>query len=427
MDNLPEINCDLLVIGSGITGMAAALFAANRGMNTVQVGLAGELGFSSGFLDLLGVHPVADGRVWDRPFDGMAALIKEYPRHPYAFLNADEMRTALAGFISFLAVNGLPYHTEPDHNLTMITPAGTLKTTYAVPATVQNGVRAVTEKAPCLIIDFHGLKGFSGTQIVEALDTAWPDLKTRRIPFPDASGELLPEHMALSLERPEYRAQLADAMRPHLDSVAYVGLPAILGLYQPMTVFEDMQRRLNRPLFEIPTMPPAIGGLRLKGVFEQALPRLSVRTHYQQKIIAVDYRGRDGFRFDIGRGHPQRVIRAKRAILASGRFIGGGLASDRKAVRETIFNLPVYQPGTRSKWHRKSFLDPKGHPINRFGVETDDHWQPVDNNGLPVYPGLFAAGSILAHQDWSRQKCGAGLGITTAYAAVKAAHQWMAG
>ena len=49
MDNVSEIHCDLLVIGSGMTGMAASLFAANRGIDTVQVGLAGELGFASGF------------------------------------------------------------------------------------------------------------------------------------------------------------------------------------------------------------------------------------------------------------------------------------------------------------------------------------------------------------------------------------------
>ena len=63
----PTINCDLLVIGSGIAGMAAALFAANRGINIVQAGMAGELTFASGLLDLMGVHPVKESRIWDDP------------------------------------------------------------------------------------------------------------------------------------------------------------------------------------------------------------------------------------------------------------------------------------------------------------------------------------------------------------------------
>jgi glycerol-3-phosphate dehydrogenase subunit B len=35
-------------------------------------------------------------------------------------------------------------------------------------------------------------------------------------------------------------------------------------------------------------------------------------------------------------------------------------------------------------------------------------------------PRLFAAGSILAHQDWVREKCGSGLALASAYGAVRA-------
>jgi len=425
MDNVPEIHCDLLVIGSGMTGMAASLFAANREIDTVQVGLAGELGFASGFLDLLGVHPIEEGHIWDRPWDGLDARVKNCPRHPYALLDKKDMRAALSGFTSFLETNGLPYHLVPDRNIKMITPAGTIKTTYAIPVTVKNGIRALAEKAPCLIVDFHGLKGFSGRQIVETLKKTWPELITRRISFPDGTGELFPERMAFSIEQPKCRAELVDVIIPHLNQVRYVGLPAVLGLYRPMMVFDDLQRRLDRPLFEIPTMPPSISGLRLKNIFEQTLPRQGVRTYYQHKILSAGYRDSRGFRFDVGREQPMLTIFSKGAILASGRFIGGGLTADRKQVREAIFDLPVHQTpvhltANRSAWHRKSFLDPKGHPINRFGLLTDNQLRPLGNNDKPAFPNLFAAGSILAHQDWVREKCGAGLAITTAYAAVKA-------
>jgi len=71
-------------------------------------------------------------------------------------------------------------------------------------------------------------------------------------------------------------------------------------------------------------------------------------------------------------------------------------------------------------WHRKSFLDPRGHPINRAGLEIDDTFRPLDRSGRPAYRTLFAAGSILAHQDWMRMKCGSGLSIATGYGAVNA-------
>jgi glycerol-3-phosphate dehydrogenase subunit B len=80
--------------------------------------------------------------------------------------------------------------------------------------------------------------------------------------------------------------------------------------------------------------------------------------------------------------------------------------------------LPVHQPKHRTEWHCKNFLDPKGHSINRAGLEIDDAFRPLDGNGHPAFETLFAAGSILAHQDWKRMKCGSGLGIATAFAAV---------
>jgi glycerol-3-phosphate dehydrogenase subunit B len=52
--------------------------------------------------------------------------------------------------------------------------------------------------------------------------------------------------------------------------------------------------------------------------------------------------------------------------------------------------------------------------VNQAGLETDDSFHPVDEAGKPVFEGLFAAGSILAHQDWMRMKCGCGLAIATA-------------
>ena len=116
---------------------------------------------------------------------------------------------------------------------------------------------------------------------------------------------------------------------------------------------------------------------------------------------------------------PACTIQATAVLLATGRFMGGGLEADRQAVRESVFNLPVHQPERRDDWHREDFLDRRGHPVNRAGLQTDAFFRPIDAAGRPVHPRLFAAGSILAHQDWIRMKCGSGLAFATAYAAVE--------
>ncbi len=50
--------------------------------------------------------------------------------------------------------------------------------------------------------------------------------------------------------------------------------------------------------------------------------------------------------------------------------------------------------------------------------DADALYQELDQ-AQPVFYNLHAAGSILAHQDWTRMKCGSGLSIATAYAAVE--------
>jgi glycerol-3-phosphate dehydrogenase subunit B len=122
----------------------------------------------------------------------------------------------------------------------------------------------------------------------------------------------------------------------------------------------------------------------------------------------------------FGSGEPETLIKTKGIVLASGRFLGKGLSADRKQIRESLFDLPVHQPDKRNEWHCYEFLDPAGHPVNRAGLVTDGRFRPLDRSGNAAHDKLFAAGSILAHQDWMRQKCGSGLAIASAYAAVNA-------
>ena len=48
MKTKADVHCDLMIIGCGMAGAAASLFASDRGIDTVQVGMTGELSFASG-------------------------------------------------------------------------------------------------------------------------------------------------------------------------------------------------------------------------------------------------------------------------------------------------------------------------------------------------------------------------------------------
>jgi glycerol-3-phosphate dehydrogenase subunit B len=420
MSELRTIQCDLMVIGSGMAGMAAALFSARRSIDTVQVGITGEINFASGLLDLLGVHPLGKGIRRADPWTGIRQLTIDEPKHPYARLDIDQIRRAMDTCLEFLASAGLPYSSNGQRNAQIVTPAGTIKTTYAVPKSMAAGVTALADQQPTLLVDFHRLKGFSARQIIETVGRRWPGLRHVRIQFPGTKGELHTEHAARALDIEDNRQLLAAAIAPHLDSQQAVGIPAILGIYRTMDVLSDLERALKVSVFEIPTMVPSITGLRLREAFEQRLPQLGVRPFYQQKVLETQVKPDNSFQFLVGGQTPELKVKARGAILASGRFFGKGLRADRIRIRETIFDLPVSQPGERTLWHHKDLLHPDGHMINRAGLDIDDQFRPVDADNRAIHNNLFAAGSILAHQDWIRQKCGSGLSIATAFGAVNA-------
>ncbi len=422
MTDVEPINCDICVIGTGLAGMAATLFSAARGLSVVQAGHTGEIIFASGLLDLLGVYPVSEKRLWSKPWAAIDALVRDIPHHPYARLKKEDIKDAFDEILTFLEEAGLPYHRRMDHNSGVLTSLGTIKSTYAVPHTMWKGVKALEEKPACLIIDIRGLKGFSARQIAACLQNGWSDLRSAQISFPDTDhlSEVYTEHMANALLLPHNREKLAQVVAPHVKESKIIGLPAILGLYRTHEVISHLEELIGVPLFEIPTIPPSVPGLRLKEAFERGLRPKSVQYFSLKRALQVRQPADGRFETHIGSNDVEHIVHSRGIILASGRFIGGGLHADRTRIRETIFDLPVYQPDSRTEWHRRNFLDPRGHLINQAGLEIDDAFRPLNSSHQPAFETLFAAGSILAHNDWKRLKCGAGLAVATAFGAVKA-------
>jgi glycerol-3-phosphate dehydrogenase subunit B len=320
-------------------------------------------------------------------------------------------------FSDLLQQAGLPYVGRRGENLKILTSVGTVKRTYRVPASMGQADYGLRHGSPGLLVDFEGFKGYSARQIAETVRPQWPGLRTVRLPFPEGKGSLFAEHMAMALEEDRVLRILADAVRPHLGNAQVVGFPAVLGIYKPHKVYTDMERALGVRVFEIPIMPPAVAGLRLKSALEEQFTKGGGRLFSQHVVRrACSEEGR--FILEIGWDSTEAVVHAGGAVLATGRLFGKGLKAERGAIVETVFGLPVHQPGSRSEWHNKEMFSLEGHAVNTAGLETDGNYRPLDNSGLPAFGTLYAAGSILGHQDWMRQKCGAGLAIVTAYAAV---------
>ncbi len=407
----------LAVIGSGLAGFAASVFALERGIPTAQIGNTGAIAYTTGYLDLFGNH---NQQLLEDPWHGLDLLRRDEPDHPLSRICNEDIRTALRQFTESLTGMGIEYSGPGEHNLLALLPGGTVKPTLSVPGTMLPGVDAIKTDARILITDFVGLQGFSAKELATNLKISCPHARAMRLEFPDmgSGAQVFPEVMARALEVPAQRQRFAELLKSVAGDAEYVGMPAIMGVHAPDNVHTELEKLVGIPLFEIPTMPPAVPGIRLREMFEQQLPAKGLTLVPQQKVKRLEL-SEDGAVLYLEDSFGEVVIETQTTIMATGRFLSGGLKADRRVIRESLLGIPVRQPESRADWYRQHYFDTRGHPVNRSGIVVDAQFRPVNLDRRPVNKRLFAAGASLAHHDWVRQRCGAGVAIASAYKAVE--------
>jgi glycerol-3-phosphate dehydrogenase subunit B len=226
--------------------------------------------------------------------------------------------------------------------------------------------------------------------------------------------------MAQALEAEQVQDKLAAAIKPLLKDEQFLGMPAILGINRSDDIQKRLETHLKIKIFEIPTSPISVPGIRLKETFKKILADTCVVRLPDQHVFSAAHRPGAGFVLQTGSpsGTHTSRIQAKTCLLATGRFLSKGLAAGRKGITESVFNLPVDQPAGRQDWHGITYFDPKGHAINLAGIVTDERLRPLGQDNCPAHETLYAAGSILAGQDWVRTRSGAGISIATAFSAI---------
>ena len=380
-----------------MAGMAAALFAAERGLSCIQVGNGGGLLFASGLLDLLGVHPVAARRRWRSPYEALAALAHDEPEHPLARVDAASIRTAFETFVAALGAGG-----------PALRPAGRSQPGGAdVDRNDQDHLRrAAIDGRAASTRWTRGRRACWWTSA--ACASSAPARSSRRWALAGrgcatsasssrgatAAPELYAAHLARALESRATRERTIALVRPLLGDAQAVGFPAVLGLAQRREVHAAFEARLGVPVFEIPTMPTSVPGLRLLAALEAAVADRGVHRRHQARVraLAFDARGTTAT-LDLAGDSEAKPAMANASSRARSCWrradsAAAGSSPIARGVRESILGLPVFQPGSREAWHRRDFLDPSGHAINRAGLERR---RRVATAGRQREPGVAAA------------------------------------
>jgi glycerol-3-phosphate dehydrogenase subunit B len=401
---------DLIVIGAGLAGLTAARTAVEMGARVLIAGSGmGALTLFGNTIDVLGRVPTGADIA-----EGMSGFIDSFPEHPYARTGWEGVEKALNAFQELFPP---PYHFSgvTRGNCLLPTGAGTMRPTFLIPATMASGVGMTP--ASTLVVGFRGFKDFQA-------ETVSLHLRCRGavIPFPRyRMGGMTAPAIARLMEDHSFVERLGEEIYQRMEGERFIGLPAFFGLREPAAAMKTLEAATGARVFEISMLPPSIPGMRIYNRFHERLLQKGVTflmgTPVSEAIVKDDRcRGIIVKNAPLGAGY-----QADRFILATGRFLGGGLWAGIERIVEPLFHIPVAQPSRRGEWFKGRFFDPEAHPVSQAGVETAADLRPLNEKGGIFLENLWAAGSILAHHQSIEEKSREGIDIATGYMAARQA------
>jgi glycerol-3-phosphate dehydrogenase subunit B len=401
---------DRIVIGAGLAGLTAALRLADLGRRVLVIARGvGSTHLAPPTIDVLGF---ADEEV-ERPGQALSRLAAAHPGHPYSRLPAEVIAAGIEWFKARLPTLG--YRGGLEENFLLPTALGAAKPSAVVPETMVGG--DLRGGGRFVFVGLR-LKDFYPSYLAENL-THGGRVEARAIELDPPRGEdggTL--GLARRFEQPAFRDWLVRELANRVEPDERVGFPAVFGLQQAGKVWRELERRLERPVFEVPTLPPSVPGIRLFEALTAELRRAGGRVLIGQAVIGAETAdGRVEGVVTQAAARPT-THRARSFVLASGGLAAGGIQIDsRGKVREDVFDLAL--AGLPAANGRPRFLPTylDEQPLDRVGVAVDDRLRPTDADGRPRFENLHAAGATLAGAVPWREGSGNGISLATGYAA----------
>jgi glycerol-3-phosphate dehydrogenase subunit B len=271
------------------------------------------------------------------------------------------------------------------------------------------GFRQLKDFYPAYIAANLQAAGYQASGV--GLDVALP------APF-DREADVGGLGFARSFEDRDFLKTVIGALEEHVGAADAVGLPAILGRGPETTVPRELADGLGCDVFEIPTLPPSVPGIRLYEAMTGAIKGAGGRVVIGPLVTGGQSSGTRLEKVQVDAGGRMGTYRAGAFVLATGGVSTGGIAMDsRWSLTEPVLGLPVEHvpPAESARFVPEYFA---GQPMARVGVAIDGDCRPL-RDGAPVYDNVFVAGATIAGAEPWREKSGNGLSLASGWRAAQ--------
>jgi glycerol-3-phosphate dehydrogenase subunit B len=383
----------IAVIGAGLAGLVAAVRLAEGGERVVVLAKGvGATHLSPCTIDVLGYAP-------DRVANPLAALDGLGADHPLALVGRDGIVSAAAWWRE-----SMPYVGSPEENLLLPTAVGALKPSALVPETMAAGAGS----DPVCVVGFRALKDFHAALLADNLKRSGIEARSVELDIrPEGRVDANSLAFARAFGDPAFRDQVARAVSP--GEGERVAFPAVLGLEG--AVWTELQERLGRPVFEVPTLPPSVPGMRVAKALRERLRRAGGRLLLNNVVIGAERSGDRVTAVRVRVGLREVTHPADWVVLATGGFASGGLELDsRWHAREVALGLPVSGVPADHRFVPEYFAD---QPMARAGVVVGRDLRPEGLDNV-----LVAGATLAGAQPW-KEKSGDGISLATGYRAAE--------
>jgi len=402
------VRYDVIVAGAGTAGLTAAVRAAQAGRRVLVLAKGqGATHLAPLTVDVLGYAPE---RV-DSPARELEGFLAANPDHPYARTGVGAIGEAVTWFAGLVA-DEYPYVGGLERNVLLPSAVGAARPSALVPVTMAGG--DLGRDDPICIVGLRPLKDFHAALAADNLTRLGIRSRAVELDLDVDRVDVNALGIARAFDRPEVRSMVAAQLAVRLRAGERVGFPAVLGLEHAATVHRELEERLGRSVFEIPTLPPSVPGLRVDAILTRALRAAGGRIIVGSEVVRAvpDAGGVTVFAKAAARDVEHR---ADWLVLATGGFAEGSIRLDADwRTRETVLDLPLaHVPGPGEPRFVPDYFDEQ--PMARVGIAVDAGLRPVGPDGARVHERVLVAGASIAGAVPWKEHSGEGISVTTGY------------